>query len=460
MKPIQLLIFGLLFSVANLSFTQENLNECTTKLSIFHEYVKAKNYNAAYEPWLFVKENCPKLSIAIYSDGEKILKHKIETSNEKKKFLEALVDVWQMRIEYFPDKTPKGVYGAKVCQLIFDNNGVFQKEDSEIFDCFDTVYKTDKSTFTHPKSLYTYFSLIVDLYNDGKKPMQAVFDTYDEVIEKIEQEIKNYSEKSNKLVGKEENGATLSKKETQQKSVYQDYLKNYDLISQSIDVKLGIIADCKNLIPLYEKGFESNKTDAIWLKRAVNRMYQKECTEDPLYEKLVKAYDAVAPSAETKIYIVTILIANGGSQSEIDRYLDEAYQLETDTYKKSKIAYRIGLILKKRNSYARARNYFRSALKLNPSNGKPHLAIASMYAESAKNCGDTNFNKRAVYWLAAKEAIKASRVDPTLQKDAAQYSARYEALAPSREDIFKCACSGEVIEIGCWINGKVTVPEI
>lgn len=460
MKRLQLLLFGLLFSVANLSYTQENLNECNTKLSIFHEYVKAKNYDAAYEPWTFVKDNCPKLSIAIYSDGEKILKHKIETSNEKKKFLEALVDVWQMRLEHFPDKTPKGVYGAKVCQLMFDNNDVFQKEDSELFDCFDAIYKTDKSTFTHPKSLYSYFSLVVDLYNDGKKPIQAVFDTYDDVIEKIEEEVKNYSEKLNKLVEKEESGSTLTKKEKQRKRVYEDYLKNYDLISQSIDVKLGIIADCKNLIPLYEKDFESNKTDAIWLKRAVSRMYQKECTEDALYEKLVKAYDAVAPSAETKIYIVTILMANGRSQSEIDRYLDEAYQLETDSYKKSKIAYRIGLILKKRNSYARARTYFRKALKLNPSNGRPHLAIASMYAESAKNCGGTNFNKRAVYWLAAKEARKASRLDPTLQQDAAQYASRYEALAPSKEDIFKCACSGTVVQTKCWINDSITVPKL
>ena len=83
-----------------------------------------------------------------------------------------------------------------------------------------------------------------------------------------------------------------------------------------------------------------------------------------------------------------------------------------------------------------------------------------MYAESANNCGDTNFNKRAVYWLAAKEATKASRVDPTLKAITAQTLKRYEALAPSKSDIHECACSGKVIDISCWINDKIIVPEI
>ena len=41
------------------------------------------------------------------------------------------------------------------------------------------------------------------------------------------------------------------------------------------------------------------------------------------------------------------------------------------------------------------------SLGFNPSNGKPYLAIAQMYASSAKNC-KSNFDQRAVYWLAAK----------------------------------------------------------
>lgn len=461
MKPLKLSIFCCLLFFSNIIVAQDIINECQTKLSIFHEFVKAKNYDAAFESWVFVKKNCPDLNIAIYIDGEKILKHKLEVTNseEKKTHVVNLIELWEKRMELYPNKTPKGEFLSEICQLKYDYKEMLEEDIESLYHCFDTAYSKDKSTFTHPKSLYSYFSLIVDLYNDNeKKPIQSVFDKYDDILEKINEEVKNYTGALNELISKEE-GSALTRRERQYKALYESYLKNYDLITTNIDNKVGIIADCENLIPLYTKDFDANQQDAIWLKRAVNRMHQKECTTEPLYEKLVKAYDVAAPSADTKLYLVMILIQNGKT-SEIDKYLDEAFELESEPLKKSKIAFKIGSILRKRGSYARARNYFRKTIQLNPSNGSPYLAIAGMYASSAKNCGDTNFNKRAVYWLAAQEAEKAARVDPVLRKNAIQLVQRYKALAPSKEEIFKCACSGEVIKIGCWINGSVTVPKL
>ena len=62
-------------------------------------------------------------------------------------------------------------------------------------------------------------------------------------------------------------------------------------------------------------------------------MFYKECTDDPLYEKLVKAYDEVSPSADTKVFVAGILIKNGKT-SEAESYFKEAYDLESDTFKK------------------------------------------------------------------------------------------------------------------------------
>ena len=74
-------------------------------------------------------------------------------------------------------------------------------------------------------------------------------------------------------------------------------------------------------------------------------------------------------------------------------------------------------------------------------------AIASMYAKSAKRCGDGNFNQRAVFWLAASEASKAGRVDPTLKKSASKASKSYFSNAPSKSEIFSSGRSGETIEL-------------
>ena len=453
-------LLTLMLFVLNISFAQQD-EECMTKLSIFHEYVKAKNFDAAYEPWMAVRNKCPKFNIAIYVDGEKILGHKIDKSSgaEKVAFINDLIKLWEERGEHFASKTPKGEYAAQACQLMYEYRKELNKTDLELYECFDAAYKLDKATFTNPKSLYTYFSLMVDLYDAKQKSAAELFNKYDDVAEKVEEEVRNYSEKLNKLIEKEDAGTVLTSKEGKYKKFYESYLNAYDQISGSIDSKLGGRANCENLIPLYEKGFEENKGNAIWLQRAAGKMSEKDCTDDPLFFKLVNAYHELSPSANSAYYLGLLKDKEGKPNEAIDFY-KQAIDLETDSFKKSKLYNKVGLAMKKRGAFGQARNYFMEALKLNPSNGRPHLAIADMYNDSAKDCGDTNFNKRAVYWLAADEAEKAARVDPTLKKVAAQNAANYRAKAPSKSEIFECACSGQVIKIGCWIQRSVTVPKV
>ena len=460
MKTKITLALTFLFLGLYVGFSQQD-EECMTKLSIFHEYVKAKNYDAAYEPWMAVRNKCPKFNTAIYIDGEKILDDKITKAKGAAKvpFINDLVKLWEQRAEHFASKTPKGEYMAKACQLMYDNKAVLGKSDAELYECFDAAYKADKDTFTNPQSLYTYFSLMVDLYDAKIKQAQDLFDKYDDVVEKVEDEVKNYSEKLNVLIEKEEAGTALTAKEGQYKAYYESYLTNYDLISSGIDQKLGERANCENLIPLYVKGFDANKGNAVWLQRAAAKMSEKECTDDPMFFKLVNAYHELSPSANSAYYL-GVLKDKENKTNEAISFYEQAISLETDNFKKSKLYYKIGLKLKSKGNYGRARGYFRSALAANPSNGRPHLSIAAMYAASANDCGDSTFNKRAVYWLAAEEAKKASRVDPTLSSAAAQSVASYEAKAPSKSDIFSAGNSGQSINIGCWIGASVTVPKI
>ena len=50
-------------------FSQLSSDECLEQLSIFAESAKIKNYQAAYEPWKTVLDNCPTLSLATYQYG-------------------------------------------------------------------------------------------------------------------------------------------------------------------------------------------------------------------------------------------------------------------------------------------------------------------------------------------------------------------------------------------------------
>ena len=63
-----------------------------------------KNYDAAYEPWLEVKSQCPELNIAIYVYGERLLKSFIKKykGNKRDEYQEDLLDLYGEWLKYFP----------------------------------------------------------------------------------------------------------------------------------------------------------------------------------------------------------------------------------------------------------------------------------------------------------------------------------------------------------------------
>jgi len=459
MKTKITLLIAFLFLLTNPILAQ-NEQDLET-LSIFSELVKSKNYPAAYAPWMELRNRNPKFNKAIFIYGERILNYKIENSegDEKVNFINDMLKLWEERKVIFPNATPTGTYLAKACQLEYNYRKILDKSNEALYAAFDNAYTTDSKTFTNPKSLYTYFSLMVDLYDSNAKTAQQLFSKYDDISEKIEFEVKNYTKKRNSYLDEEGQVKQLGSKEARKLKSYDSYLRAYDKIAGSIDTKLGARANCENLIPLYSKDFEEFKTDGVWLQRAMNRMYAKECNDDPLFVKIVEQKNALEPNADTAFYL-GILKDKAGKSSEALSYYNQAVDLESDNFEKSKILYKIATNFKKKGRYGQARTYFMKALKSNPSLGRAHLAIAAMYAKSANNCGTDNFSKRAVYWLAAKEAAKAGRIDPTMKKNAAKSIANYEAKAPTKSEIFSSGRAGQVIKVECWIQRSVTVPSL
>ena len=457
---ITLLLIALVFAFNGYSQQDE---ECMNNLSIFSSYAKNKKYDEAYEPWMTVRNKCPKFNRNIYVAGAKILAHKIKNSSgaEQTGFVKDLILIHEKHNEYYASKFPTGRMYYEIGNLSYTHRKALGLSDEELYAIFDKGFTEDLNNFKHPKALYTYFSLKVDLYDKGAKTTkdaQDLFDKFDDVNDKIEQEISKNTLSLNKLLKKEEAGEELTRREQSIVKSNKSYLQNYDNISGSMNTKIGNRANCEVLIPLYQKDFEENKNDAKWLQRAMNKMGQKECTDDPMFEQLVAQKNNLEPDANTSYYL-GLLNEKKGNTSEAEKYYSQAESLETDPLKKWGYVFKRAEKARKKGSYGKARQLYREALKLNPSNGTPYLRIAAMYAKSAKNCGDTNFNKRAVYWLAASEARKAGKVDGRLKKASSQTVASYTALAPDKSMIFTEGNGGKSIRIGCWIGASVTVPK-
>ena len=446
----------------SVSYAQQD-EECMNNLSIFDSYAKNKNYDAAYEPWLIVRKKCPAYSRAIYVRGEKILEHKIKTSTGVDKVAYE-VDLLKLYEEYnknYGSKFKTGKMYSKKGNLSYKYREELKLTDEELYDIFHKGYTQDLENFTDPRALYTYFSLEVNKYKKGPKTTndtQKLFDKYDEIKEIMELQENKNSKTLNSILQKVEAGTALTKKEKSQKKFSEGTLKVLGIFMESTDGLVEQFATCEILVPLYKEKFEENKNDSEWLQRAMNKMGQKDCTDDPLFEQLVAQKNTVQPDANTAYYL-GLLNEKKGKTAEADKYYRQAEQLETDPLKKWKFVFGRAEKAKKQGSYGKARQLYRQALKLNPSKGTPHLRIAAMYAASANNCGTNALEKRAVYWLAAQEAQKAGNIDGRLKKAASQTVANYKAKAPDKSMLFSAGLnSGDSIKLSCWAASSVRVP--
>ena len=441
----------------------QNSEECMQNLSIFAEYAKVKNYDEAYEPWMSVRKECPSLNVAVFSYGERILKDRIkkatpETLAAETADLMKLYDEW---LENFPTKKNVSVKGdiiSSKAQAILDYKTA---DKMQVYKTFDLAYQTDAKSFSNPKELYNYFKTLYDLYKEGTHgvSMEQLFNKYEEVSEKFELESTNLAKKLDVILKKQEDGVPLNSRDVRSKRVYGINSNAIGTFLSNLDAIISKEATCVNLVPLYKRNFEEFKSDAIWLKRAASRMDSKECSDDPFFVTLVEALHTLDPSADSAYYL-GILKDKAGDSDDALKYYEESISLQTDPYKKAKILYKIAIKFKNAGRKFSARSYARKALSFQPSMGRAYLMISNLYAGSANDCGETQFNKRAVYWLAAQMAYKAGEVDGSIKKLALKTARSYEGRAPSKTEIFTEGNQGATIQFDCWIKSSVKVPEL
>lgn len=450
--------FVLLFTILLVSFSGKSFaqapDDCQITLSYFTEPAKIKNYDAALPYYEKLINECPNYNLAIYQYAVKMFEYYIDEKGDKSK-INDLIKAWELRLQNFPEQTKEGDVLLTIAQLKFDNN-IGSK--AEQFKAFDDVFKKHPEDFTSGKSLYTYFSLAVDLHNSGEKDLQEIFTLYDVVISKIDTEKNSLAEKLTPLMDKEEAGTALTEKEQRAKDVYDNNLGVYGTIEESVNGKLGQLADCPNLIPLYEKDFEAKKNDIEWLKAASNRLDAKDC-ETPLSNKLAMRLHELEPSS-TSAYLLGKQAESEGKASKAMEYFNQAADLEKDNSKKARIYYSIAENHRKKGSFGAARTYYNKMLEVKPSAGIAYLKIAQMIGDSSNSCGNTVFEKRAVNWLAADFASKAARVDGSIASSANAAAAAYRGRAPQPSDIFSEGMAGKTITFNCWVGGSVRVPNL
>jgi len=443
-----LLAIGLQFSHANTSF------DCTAKNSIVHETVKAKNFKEAIPMWRELLAECPTVSAAVYTNGDKIMDFLIENAKdntEKEKFVREKIALYEKYYKNFPDRIKD--YKSKQALTLFDS-GFGSKEEIETL--LRDAFTTDKENFTNGKAMYVMFEYLVNDFK-AKKPGIALNDVFlmnDQLTELLETETNKITESLDVIVKKEEASEELSSKEAKDKIRLTNNLDAYQTISGSMEGLIQELSSCDYLIPILEKDFDQNKDNLDWIKRTSIRLKNKECTESPFYGKLIDQYEKLTPPTFEIMFSKGAGLAKKDKAKAMDA-LNKALDMAPDNNKKADVYYFIATQVYGMGNKASAKSYCDKALSVKPSLDKAYQYVASLYAASLNDVGLTDaFDKRAIYWLAAQTARKGGTAASSA------LGARFEAAAPNRGEIFNSGKAGQQICFKGWVGKCVTVPNL
>ncbi len=459
-------------------------NQCLMAYSNLKLAMKRKDYDAAFGFWRELYKYYP-LYKGAYVKGDVLIRKKIKEvtseaakagkdalkAQEEKKFDEAkeladkqkailaerelwidsLLLSYDQRIKYLGDNKSYGtgyLMGKK-------GSYIYQyRKDTELEKAYDLLKKSiksekEKSTFHIVKD---YFDAAFALMQANKISADVFVGDYNCATDILKRNIGMMNE----YIEKEQKKSKPDKKKIDN---WTKVSNNDNVVSDYITKKFAgsEYSKCEYLIPSFKANFDKNKGDKEWLKVVTGILSLKECTEDDFYGQAAEELFKQEPSASAAFRLALFYL----KKKEYDnagKYFEQAYTQETDSLQKAEYYYYAAVVAYAQSKLSNARSLALKSAELNEKSGKPYILIAKMYAGSANSCGATEFEKRAVYWVAVDKLIKAKSIDASVTEEANSLIGKYSSRYPSQEDGFMLTwTAGKIYTVGCWINESTKV---
>lgn len=478
MKMKRFVLVAIMFGMAMSVSAQETGSKygtdsvaCVTNLSMYREYFK--QWEAAkYAPEAFSEEmvtawrnvflNCPRASQLVYTNGEKIMDYYIRTdSKNKDAYIDTLNMLADTRAQYFPNDPKTGapqvasIMGKKGLLVYTYNKNRYE----EAYNILKDAVALDPSQL-QGASIDAYFKSTIDMVNSGKEEKMTVINVYQELSEVLDDNIKVLAETVAQL---EEAKATTE--EAGDDSGIAGFDKQIEKSEKSININKGVknnldnlfqpFASCEDLIKVFSAKMAENPNDVTLLKRITTILDKKECTDSKLFLEAAVKLNELEPSPEAS-YSLGLKFFKDRKWNDAATFFEQATKTENNDRKYR--AYRnLGMCYQNMGSLSRARDIFRRAAQVDPTNGEPYLLIGMLYAESSKQfSGD--IDSKAVFWAAVDKCVKAKTLDPSIADRANSLIRSYSQYFPSMETIFFNDYSeGQSYNVGGWIGESTTI---
>lgn len=422
MKAI-IFILGVLF-ITNSGNAQKF--DCASKITEYQDLFKSNKIAESFDPWNDVRKNCPKENESIYIDGFQILEYKIEnaaSNEEKEKLVRDVLKLYDQYNKNYP-LTTADFEVNKAMTLV--NNKIEAKE--EIFSLLDSGFSKASQKVTDANAIYTYFNMYCEKFNSGDKKISA-----NAVLEKYT------------MVNSLLNQLMTSNPEN----------KDYKTAQKAIENLINDLSTCENLDTFYTTNYAKNQDNVDWITSALISLSGK-CSNKPIFVTLAEKLYAIKVTAQSANFMA---LANLKQRkfAEAIKFYNESADLQTNPSDKAKLYYTLatGLLA---GDLPKSKEYLTKALTADPKMGKAYLFLAQLYTNSANDCGTTDFEKKAIYYLAIQTAQKAGISEPRLKPTAEKMAKDLEKKSVTADEISKAKMNGKSLKLGCWINETITFP--
>lgn len=443
--------------------------ECKTKISLYREVFKQKNYKDAYEPWKWVKDNCPMSTKNIFLNGPDILEYKIKEAGDdtvlREQYIKELFDLFDLRIKCYPQD--EGYALGRIGVYLYKYYP--KKEYQRIYEVLGQSIDLDGDK-TSAQVLNVYFIASENKMKLDKLPTEIMIDAYDKITDVLNSQIdtcelkheasmraiyKLREDLDSGLVTKEEYDVIYEERANDSAKTANAW-KQYINVSNNLDLRFSKYAQCDVLMDIYGKKFESNKTDERLLKQIIKFFAKQGCTDNQLFADAVEAFYQIKPNANLAFNMARINMKKKAYSAALN-YLNEAismYEKESDKI----TAYIIMIECQKQlNQYSAARETAYKILKLNPNDGRAYMLIGDLYAASGGACSGLDI-PASVYWAAVDKYNKAKAIDPSVAEDAQKRISSVSGRFPAVSTYFQLGLKkGDSYRVGCWINETTTI---
>ena len=371
------------------------------------EAVDNRQLNVAAGYLKILLDKCPAASLNIYTDGAKLYKLKINsTEDEEQKaiYIDSLLHIYDVRLANYADHSKYGadyILDRKVREMLN-----YRPEDrSGIRKVFVEAIKAsaDKNDGKPNLELTTlYFGNLCDDFKVDSIAADLVIAEYDRLSPAFD--------------------GVESEEDVELKNQFESAFGTSGA------------ASCENLEALFSKKLEAAPEDEALLNQAVTLMSRANCDSDFFFQTAEKFY-AIKPSSETALFL-----AQGfQNRSEFDKamkYLEEALAVEKEPAEREKLYVRIGLISFQTKKYDAAAAAAKEIKNINPENGYAYFILGQCYASSA-NCAEIKC--QACYWAAydmMSQAVSLLTNEPSIQESAQKMMQSFRAAFPTKEECF------------------------